>query len=333
MKLSTTSAALILALTASINAAPAGTPTTTSLTKRDAENIGKAIALLNDYNAKRETSPSYQLDERDYSIVTTVLGYIKDTDLSSKILLYLVTNDFFAPIVKKTLISLIKNGTVNLTTLFTSLNNSGLAVQVIEDLINDCNFYGEIYKLAGSYISDLFDKIKDKISNIGKDDNDKRESLEERALTTASQIPDSEDDNSILTELMESLKKSGLGTQVVEELIVNKDFLSFGAELIKGLIDEKAVTLGELVDAIKDSGLVPSLFKQFFTLDTLKTVTVNALAAAFNKCDGDNATATVSSDVGGSKTSSATPTSGTSTSTSTGGSTNPTCKKRKRSYY
>ncbi|CUM54476.1 unnamed protein product [Debaryomyces tyrocola] len=330
MKLSTTSAALILALTASINAAPAGTPTTTSLTKRDAENIGKAVALLNEYNAKRETSPSYQLDERDYPIVTTVLGYIKDTDLSSKILLYFVTDDFFAPIVKKTIISLIKNGTINLTTLFTSLNNSGLAAQVIEDLINDCNFYGEIYKLAGSYIGDLFDKIKDKISNIGN--NDKRETLEERALTTASQIPDSEDDNSVLTELMESLKKSGLGSQVVEELVVNKDFLSFGADLIKGLIDEKAVTLGELVDAIKDSGLVPSLFKQFFTLDTLKTVTVNALAAAFNKCDGNNATATVSSD-GGSETSGTTPTSGTSTSTSTGGSTNPTCKKRKRSYY
>lgn len=329
MKLSTTSAALILALTASINAAPAGTPTTTSLTKRDSENIEKAIALLNDYNAKRELSPSYTLDERDYPIVTTVLGYIKDTDLSSKILLYFVTDDFFAPIVKKTIISLIKNGTINLTTLFTSLNNSGLAAQVIEDLINDCNFYGEIYKLAGSYISDLFDKIKDKISNIG---NNKRESLEERALTTASQIPDSEDDDSVLTELMESLKKSGLGTQVVEELIVNKDFLSFGADLIKQMIDQKAITLGELVDAIKDSGLVASLFKQFFTLDTLKTVTVNALAAAFNKCDGDNATATVSSDVG-SETSGTTPTSGTSTSTSTGGSTNPTCKKRKRSYY
>lgn len=327
MKLSTTSAALILAFTASINAAPAGTPTTTTLSKRDAENIGKAIALLNDYNAKRETSPSYQLDERDYPIVTTVLGYIKDTDLSSKILLYFVTNDYFAPIVKNTLIKLIKNGTINLTTLFTSLNNSGLAAQVIEDLINDCNFYGEIYKLAGSYISDLFDKIKSKISSIGS----KRENIEERALTTASQIPDSDTDDSVLTELMESLKKSGLGTQVVSELIVNKDFLSFGAELIKGLIDQKAVTLGELVDAIKDSGLVPSLFKQFFTLDTLKTVTVNALAAAFNKCGGTSATATVTSD-SGSKTS-ATATTGTSTSTSTGGSTSPTCKKRKRSYY
>jgi len=326
MKLTTTSAALILAFTASINAAPAVTPTTTTLSKRDAENIGKAIALLNDYNAKRETSPSYQLDERDYPIVTTVLGYIKDTDLSSKILLYFVTNDYFAPIVKDTLIKLIKNGTINLTTLFTSLNNSGLAAQVIEDLINDCNFYGEIYKLAGSYISDLFDKIKDKISSIGS----KREYLEERALTTASQIPDSDTDDSVLTELMESLKKSGLGTQVVSELIVNKDFLSFGAELIKGLIDQKAITLGELVDAIKDSGLVPSLFKQFFTLDTLKTVTVNALAAAFNKCGGTSATATVSSD-SGSETS-ATVTLGTSTSTSTGG-TNPTCKKRKRSYY
>ncbi|CUM52584.1 uncharacterized protein AC631_00645 [Debaryomyces fabryi] len=327
MKLSTTSAALILAFTASINAAPAGTPTTTTLSKRDAENIGKAIALLNDYNAKRETSPSYQLDERDYPIVTTVLGYIKDTDLSSKILLYFVTNDYFAPIVKDTIIKLIKNGTINLTTLFTSLNNSGLAAQVIEDLINDCNFYGEIYKLAGSYISDLFDKIKSKISSIGS----KRETIEERALTTASQIPDSETDDSVLTELMESLKKSGLGTQVVSELIVNKDFLSFGAELIKGLIDQKAITLGELVDAIKDSGLVPSLFKQFFTLDTLKTVTVNALAAAFNKCGGSSATATATSDSGSETSASAT--TGTSTSTSTGGSTNPTCKKRKRSYY
>lgn len=325
MKLSTTSAALILALTASIHAAPAGTPTTTTISKRDAEQIQNAIAVLNEFNAKREASPSYELSERDYPIVTTVLGYIKDTDLSAKILLYFATDDYFGPLSKKVIIALVKNGTINLTTLFTSLNNSGLAAQVIEDLINDCEFYGEIYDLAGSYISDLFDKIKSKISG-----NSKRDMIVERALTTASQIPDSETDDSVLTELMESLKKSGLGTQVVQELVVNKDFLSYGADLIKQMFEQDAITLPELIEAIKESGLVPSLFKQFFTLDTLKTVAVNALAAAFDKCDGSSATATVTS--GGSKTSSTSKTSATSTSTTTGG-TSPTCKKRKRSYY
>lgn len=319
MKFTSTSITFALALAASVNAAPATYGSTgTEISKRDTTSLQNAIALLNEHKAKRDSIPITDLAARENQIVTKVLEYIKDTDLSGKILLYFTTNDFFAPIVKKTIVSLVKNGTINVATLFKSLNDSGLAASVIEDLINDCEFYQEIYKLALNYIGGLVDKIKNKITGGGS--SSKRELVAQPELVTRA-----DNESEILTSLMESLKSSGLANQVVEELVVNEDFLKFGADLIKDMIDQKVMTLGELVDAIKDSGLVPSLFKQFFTLDTLKDVTVTALAAARGCQDGSSSS--------GSSTATTT---GGSTPTTTGGSdpsTNPSCKKRKRSYY
>ena len=100
------------------------------------------------------------------------------------------------------------------------------------------------------------------------------------------------DGQDVLTSLMESLKSSGLANQVVEALVIDDQFYKWGGDLIKELIDEKAITLGQLIDALADSGLIPSLFRAFLNFGTLKSVIVTALAAAFGKCQ--NATPTSS---------------------------------------
>lgn len=304
MKFTTAQVTLVLALAGTTLAAPAGSSTT--LSKREVEKINTAIAHLNSYTAKRNAGAAgdvIDVTAREYAIVTEILEAINDTDLAPGIIAGLVTNEDLQPIVTKTIVSLIESGTINLTTLFIALDESGLAETVITDLINDCTFYSDIYKLALSYVSDLIDKIRN-----GGEKREDVATLEARY-----------DADGVVNNLLESLAESGLASSVVRELIVNKDFLSYGASLIKELFSSGALTAGDVVDALTQSDLIPDLFKQFFTVDTLKTVIVNALAAASGKCGTPTDTATT--------TASATATTSTSTSTGTGA-----CKKRKRSY-
>lgn len=313
MKLSATTAALILASGVAIEAAPANVGS--ELSVRDTSLIQGSVDNINDYLKSRDDMSMVELTKRESQIVTDILRAIKDTDLAPQIIQYLVTDDTLGPIVSDAIVSLIKSGLVNIDTLLKALDESGLAVQVIQDLINDCSFYADIYSLALGYIGDLAEKIGDKITGSSK--------REYEMVSVENPLAKRDDDepSDLVVSLMESLKNSGLATQVVRELIVDPDFLKWGADLIKKLFDEDAITIGELLDALIDSGLIPSLIEAFLNLKTFDTVITNALAAAFGKCDGSSVTSEIT--LASSVTTSPTP----SASGGTG-----VCRKKKRSY-
>lgn len=321
MKLSVASAALVLAYTSCIQAAPASFGTTSELTKRETGLVAGAIEGLEDYNAKRSDMSEEELIKRESQIVTDVLSAIKNTGLAPDILKYLTTDDTFAPISRDTIVFLVKNGVINIDTLLKSLNDSGLAVDVIQNLIEDCTFYADIYKLAASYIGDLAGKIADDLGFKKREEFIATHLIGKRAVKADVAPRASEEE--ILTSLMESLKNSGLADQVVRELVVDPDFLSFGADLIEELFKQDAISLGELIDALLDSGLIPSLIEAFLNLGTFNTVITNALAAAFGKCDGASVTSSVTESATKTETGGPSP-------TSSGGS--GICRKKKRSY-
>lgn len=321
MKLTTTSATLILAIATSINCAPTSVGDSTELSKRDSSIIQGYIYNIEEYVEKREIMSDEMLAKRESQIVTDVLTAIKNTNLAPGILKYFITDKTLSPIVKNTIVALIKNGTIDLGTLLKALNDSGLAVEVIQNLISDCTFYADIYKLAGQYIGDLTSKIL-KSLGLSKRELELLNSYENPHLVARASGDSSDSDNSLLVSLMESLKDSGLADQVVRQLIVDPDFLSFGADLIKQLFDEDAISVSELVSDLAESGLVPSLIEAFLNLKTFNTVITNALAAAFGKCDGSSLTSSTTNSV--SKTSSST----SPTASSTG-----RCRKKRRSMY
>lgn len=312
MKLSATSATLVLAITAAVQAAPAPYEGETAISKRDLAAANEVLASMNTFVEKRESFSAEELAKREYKIVTDVLSLIKDFGFAPQIIEYLVSDPTLGPITSKTIVAAIKNGWVNLGTLLKALNDSGLAVSVIQGLINDCQFYQEIFKLAEQFISNLLDKIKAKLSKRELEQFDAPMAVSSNQLAKR-------DAYDVLVNVMESLKNSGLADQVVQALVVDEDFLKWGADLIQQLFSSGAVTIPELISDIADSGLVPSLFKAFFNLGTLNDVITTALAAASGKCGGP---------VSGTVKSSATATTGTSpTGTGKGG-----CRKRRRSY-
>lgn len=335
MKTTTVSTTLALALAASVQAAPANVVTETAITKRQEEQLNEISLAVRDHSVKRSmiTDP-VELQAREYELVTQILSAINDTNLAPKIIQGLVDNKNLQPIVTKAAIAIIKSGLISLKTLFTALNDSGLATRVIKDLINDCTFYQDIFKLAKQEISNLVEKIEDKLK--GGDPSVKRffdEDEFDSGVAPAAPAVKRYDDDGIVNNLLESLANSGLASSVVRALIVDPQFLLYGASLLKELFQKNLINFPGLIEAIADSGLVTTLFKEFLNLDTLKTVVFNALAAAFNNCGGS----TISGTPTGLTTQSTSTTSlpsftATGTSVPSGGSPNCQKRRKRRSY-
>lgn len=328
MKLSITSATLALALATSITAAP--TYADTSLAKREDEGLEKALALIEEYNKNKDSSPSGDLATRDYSIVTEFLTALKNTDIAPGLIQGLVDDPNLSKIATKTLVAVVKSNIIDLTTLMKGLNDSGLLVQLIQDIISDCQFYATIYKIALKFIGNLAQEIADKIGG----NNSKRGVLFVEELSANSmQKSKRASEQEIITQLLDSVRKSGLADQIVAQLVTDEQFYTWGADLIKQLFEQKAITLPQLILALAESGLIPSLFENFFNFDTLKEVVVNALAAFFGKCgQSTSLPSSASTTVQPTKSSGGGGGSPTSLPTSTNTS-KPLCKKKKRSYH
>lgn len=344
MKVSNVSITLALALAANVQAAPANVvarsevaASSVGLTKRQEAEIMALIADMNAHTTKRGLiHDGNELMQRDYAIVTQILAAINSTGLAPEIILGLVNNKNLQPFVTDAVIAIIKSGLISLNTLFTALTESGLVTRVIKDIINDCEFYQNIYKLAAQYISDLTKKIQSKLA--GDSVSVKRWFEEEEEFVVA---PDATgldkryDPNGVVNQLLESLANSGLASSVVEALIVDPQFLSYGASLIKTLAQQNLINYLGLLSAIIDSGLIPSLFKEFFNLDTLKTVIFNALAAAFDQCGGSTVTGSPTGLTTQSTTTTSLPSfTATQTTLPSGSPSGTVCKRkrRRRSY-
>ncbi|CUM64547.1 uncharacterized protein PRCAT00002153001 [Priceomyces carsonii] len=330
MRLSSTSLVAVAVCLAASNAAPTSAGSDSTLIKRAENNdIQEAINTLQEYKAKRDAM-DVEVAERDYAIVTKVLALLKDSNTAPLVINYLATNKTFEPITVSVITKVLKSGKINLETLFKALEESNLVGNVIKDLISDCSLYVSLFNTAKGVISDLVDKVREKIKDAVSKKRDFMDPIEtvnvqERGLDLATR-----DANDVVVQLLESLYDSGLATQVVESIITDKSYIPFAIDLTKSVLESNALSLTEVISALKSSNLVNSLLKQILTVDTFQTVVTNAFAAYAGKCleetsgSGSSSTSTSTSGSG----------SGSGSGSSSGSTTTNPCKKRKkrRSY-
>lgn len=260
-------------------------PTTHEIQIRDIDAVKDVIASLEQYtyHLKRDEMTPEELEKRESEIVTKILELIKDTELSPGIIHFFITDPALRKVAIDTIVFAIKHDLINLKALLKALNDSGLAVDVIRSVISNCRFYQQIYKLVLQQLSNLPNLIGNLLrvpSTLVANALDKRDIMVEKTPVAIY----TRDSQELLVSLMESLKNSGLANQVVNALIVDDEFYTFGADLIEELLNQDALDFQELLEAIMESGLIESIFKAFLNAETLKTVMVNALAAAFNDC-------------------------------------------------
>lgn len=333
MKISTTTLATVIACTTAVSAAPASHQS--SVQKRaDTEQLSEALKELQAFNSKRDTLSTH-LDKREYEIVTKVLSALNDTGTAPKVIHYLATNEKLQPIVIKTLVTVVKIGAMNLTTIFKALDESNLIVKVVNDLISDCHFYVSLFDIAKKIIKNLEKKVetlvKDGISKLNQRD---MEVIQYQTRSTSQlQAVDAEFDkrdlDDVLANLLDSLGESGLASSVVKSIITDPSYVPFAVDLVKQILASGALSLSQLISALKDSNLVGDLLKQILTVETFKTVTTNAFAAFFGDCPGATS---VIKNPGTSTSSSGGSGSDSGSNHGNSASVNPCKKKRRRSY-
>lgn len=346
MKVSTTTLATVIACTTAVSAAPATYES--SVQKRaDIDQLAEALRELQSFNEKRDTLSTH-LEKREYEIVTKVLASLNDTGMAPKVIHYLATNEKLQPVVVKTLVAVIKAGAMNLTGLFKALDESNLVTKVVNDLISDCQLYVSLFDVAKKIIANLEKKVeslvKEGISKLSQRDleviqHQKRSSSQ---LQPAAEF-DKRDFNDVVVNLLDSLGESGLASSVVKSIATDPSYLPFAIDLVKEVMASGALSVSQLISAVKGSNLVGNLLEQILTVDTFKTVATNAFAAFFGDCPGatsvisvDGATSTSSSGSSGSDSNSGSGSGSGSSSGSTSGkgtTANPCKKKRRRRSY
>lgn len=325
-----------------------------SLERRNDE-ISKSLDELVALKEKRDNMSS-DLSKREYQLVTTLLSALNDTGLVPKVLSYVVHDPKLSSISVDVLVQVIKLGSVELPTLFQALDKSNVIPNTIESLISDCQFYVDLFEVAKSIIADLVEKveelIKKGISGLteGIDSTASGSSTSTQSASSSTSLSSSllkreDDSNSDLTEsdlaerdlsdiianILESLSNSGLLVSLIKTILTDPAYISFGADLVKQLIEEKAVSLEQVIDALKSSNLVSDLLKQILTVDNFKTIATNAFAAFSGNCG--NATSVLpSSIVPTHGTTMSVPTQ-TSSTAPTGAPADPCTRKRKRRYF
>lgn len=334
MKLTTSTLAIVVAYSAAVGAAP--TNLETSVEKRnDHTQLTEALRDLQTFNNKRDTISS-QLDKREYEIVTKVLAALDDTQMSPKVIHYLATNEKLQPIVIKTLVAAIKAGSANLTAIFKALDESNLIVTVVNDLISDCSFYVSLFDIAKKIIAGLEQKveslIKEGISKISQRDLEVIQ-YQKRAASQAAALETDFDKrglDDVVVNLLNSLGQSGLATSVVKSIITDSSYIPFAVELMKEILASGALSLSQLVTALKESNLVGDLLKQILTVDTFKTVAVNAFAAFFGDCPSATSVITAPSGYTSTPGTGSGSSSGSNSGSGNSAAVNPCKKKRRR---
>lgn len=313
----------------------------TKFQKKDGEpDLAALVAHINGYKAKRDAI-DMEIMKRDYAIVTDVLTAINQTQLAPKILDYFVSSPTFEPIVVNVLISVMKSGLISLQAVLDALVSSNLAVNVINDLISDCDLYVDLFNAAEEIISDLASKVKELISEgvstlISRDENDN--SL--AAFVVTEKRLDFDID-SVVDNLLDSLYQSGLASSVVKDVLTNSAYLSFAEDLLKAMLANNLIDIPSIISALKESGLITQLFQELLNFGTLSTVAETAFAAFAGQCSGSSAGGTSTPSTSGSGSSGSSGTSGSSgsiSSSSAGSGSGSTsnndavgpCKKRRR---
>lgn len=304
MKLLNTSVLVALAAAVTVHAAPAQVEETSQnvarlesvLAKRD--NMERALAQLNELHdlKRKRLDLDVQLSDREYKIVTEVLQAITDTDIAPRVLHYLVTNNTIKKVVSEATIWVVKSGLISLDTLLELLVQSGLLNKVLTDVLGNCETYVAVVNIAKDVVDKLIGKVKDKIKRDAEPytDDEAMDLLRRDGMLRPSMLEGFEfneekrDLDDVVNNLLDSLGKSGLASQVVQAVLSDKQFLQFGVDLIKELMNQNLIHVSSLIGAVKDSGLIPDVLKLLLNKETLKNIGSKALQAITGKCNGDS---------------------------------------------
>lgn len=196
----------------------------------------------------------------DLPLLDTILVFLKNSGLVNTIIELVLLNPELEKISAEATILLLKSGQVKLTDVFIALNKSGLALQTIELAVDDPQILPGLLRIGSELLKQNGIGILQKRS-VALDDEvlDKRE-MEETALYSTRSLTKRE--SQLLNDIFAALKDSGLAESIIQNLLTNPELAAPAAHFLSDILKSHAITLSELLTALKESNFVLELLKQ-----------------------------------------------------------------------
>ncbi|KAI5959978.1 hypothetical protein CANMA_004078 [Candida margitis] len=219
-----------------------------SLQDFNAHNLGPNFAM----GARSRSSHFDLLEKRsDFPLLDTILSTLNNTGVALSVIDFVLLRPELLDIVIQTTIWVIRLRLINLTDLLIVLQRSNLILEVLTLGLEDAeilpgliNITVELLKQSGSDLGLLSKRLED----------DAFEGVR------SSQI--SKRENALLDQLFISLRESGLAASVVKHLLTTPELAAPNAHFLVSILQSHALSLGELLTALKESNLIWDLIRQ-----------------------------------------------------------------------
>lgn len=271
MQISKATAAIILSYIALTSAAPATAGNfnqTHPFTSKETAQIHSLVSGLNDYNTAHKVPGYTKRDEvilheaqeliarSNLPILDKILIALKDSGLANVVIDFVLLSPELLDISANATIFILKSGLINLTDLLIAIEKSGLVNQLILLALDDPEILPGLLRIG-----------KELLKQNGIDIFSKR-SMDTSAIETASVFEElslDKRESQLLNELFASLRDSGLVASIVQNLLTNPDLASPAATFLTKIIKSHAITLKELLQALKESHFIFNVLKDVLT--------------------------------------------------------------------
>lgn len=194
------------------------------------------------------------LDKRsDLPLLDTILLTLNNTGVALTVIDFVLLRPELLDIVIQTTIWVIRLKLINLTDLIIALQRSNLIMDVLTLGLEDSEILPGLINITMEIL---------KQSGLGLGSLSKRMDDEAVEVSNSTNIEIGKRENALLDQLFISLRDSGLAVSVVKHLLTTPELAAPNAHFLVLILQSHALSLSDLLTALKESNLIWELIKQ-----------------------------------------------------------------------
>ncbi|CCG26033.1 hypothetical protein CORT_0C06600 [Candida orthopsilosis Co 90-125] len=236
-----------------------------AIARRADEPTQEELEEVDQYLKQLVAAVTGNTTKRDNPALTAAFTALNKSGTGVQIVHSLATNSLSQGTTIKAVEEYVSN--TGLTTLLEAADNSGLAVSVVMRFFINYSLIPALWDIIVALYNNGVISVKrlDLLGIIGSVLGSVQESIWSSVITLVNLVADPE-------SICESLNKSGLGVSVVDDLFSTSDGKSFLIKLITALVNDGVVTLGILLDALRESSFLQNTFTKVLSSSTNRKI-------------------------------------------------------------
>lgn len=186
-------------------------------------------------------------------LLDTILLTLNNTGVALTVIDFVLLRPELLDIVIQTTIWVIRLKLINLTDLIIALQRSNLIMDVLTLGLEDSEILPGLINITMEIL---------KQSGLGLGSLSKRMDDEAVEVSNSTNIEIGKRENALLDQLFISLRDSGLAVSVVKHLLTTPELAAPNAHFLVLILQSHALSLSDLLTALKESNLIWELIKQ-----------------------------------------------------------------------